>query len=114
MLIVNGSKSQLLVKEDLKNWIIEHNVAVKVTNKLRSKEGAFMFLFLLIDACPPPILDLISAILEDPTCQKPSQGDIHAMKAAVGAIFTFSRLESHIYLFFQRLNSSKKKSTGRN
>jgi hypothetical protein len=47
------------------------------------------------------ISDLISAILEDPSCQKPSQKDIHAMKAAVGAVFTFSRLiESHIHLFF--------------
>jgi hypothetical protein len=36
-----GPKSQLLVKEDLKNWIDQYNVAVKSTNKLRSKEGAF-------------------------------------------------------------------------
>jgi hypothetical protein len=32
---------QLLVKEDLKKWIDEHNVVVKSTNKLRTKEGAF-------------------------------------------------------------------------
>jgi hypothetical protein len=32
---------QLLVKEDLKKWIDEHNIVVKSTNKLRSKEGAF-------------------------------------------------------------------------
>jgi hypothetical protein len=31
---------QSLVKEDLKKWIDEHNVAVKSTNKLRSKDGA--------------------------------------------------------------------------
>ncbi|KAF8881061.1 hypothetical protein CPB84DRAFT_1792155 [Gymnopilus junonius] len=53
-----------LVKEDLKRWIDEHKVVVKPTNKLRSKE------------------DLISAILDDPTCQKPSQADVDTMKAA--------------------------------
>jgi hypothetical protein len=58
------------------------------------------YFYLLVLTPALSILDLISAILEDPSCQKPSQMDIHAMKAAVGAIFTFSRLESHIHLFF--------------
>jgi hypothetical protein len=57
------------------------------------------------------ISDLISAILDDPSCQKPSQTDIDAMKAAVGAIFTSFEASLTSVYFFQR--SSKKRLTAR-
>jgi len=80
---------------------------VKPENKLKSKDGMpksgsfcrrLTWLF----------LDLVSAILDDPSCQKPTQDEADAMKAAVSIIL---KLEHNTYSLLQR--TSKRKAPGK-